>query len=294
MKILKGKLVIFYITVFILFCGCVGMVEKTGKMLDGSAFEEKTIALYRTLEKDGAPADMEIALVENKENERSIVFTILKYPASIKQKDFPLSLKFRGTLPDDEGAFSLTSLEYLAGSTHGWNEYTLHIIGSGILSLEEKAVLAQITEIEAAQITKGRIHRYDTRITGNEALTALRNRRERIRALAEWMHSVDAPKGQSIKDFEKYWKPVFFPETVSGKKKPANWRRKDDKFQRAESIRWNTSYTERVFSEELWPVRNSGTLLRDWEEALPWIYIEYEWENLINLFSGEIIFNKIK
>jgi hypothetical protein len=108
------------------------------------------------------------------------------------------------------------------------------------------------------------------------------------------MITLDNPKGQTIKDFEKYWKPVFFPELVSGRNKPANWRQDGDIFHRAESINWNTGYTERIFPEELWPVRNSGTLLRDWEEALLWIYLEYEWDNIIKLFSQPIIFQKIR
>jgi hypothetical protein len=124
---------------------------------------------------------------------------------------------------------------------------------------------------------------------GNEAVTALRNRRERVDVLVEWMKSLEnSPKGLSIKDFEKYWKPVMFPETVNKKKKPENWLREGDVFKRADDINWNTSYTERVFPEVLHPVRNSGTMLRDWEEALSWIYMEYEWDIVTRAFSQEI------
>ena len=280
----------------LLFSGCLSVIEKTGRFIDGSMFAEKRVALYRTFKNDVNQAEMEISVVEKKggaakadtdiengaSSAQSIIITISKFPM----------IKFRGSYPDETGGFYLTSLEYLAGSTHGWNEYTLDLLGTGSLVLEETAVFQITEEIEPVQITAGRIQRYDTRLTGAEALAGLRNRRERVAALVEWMNALDAPKGQSIDDFEDHWKPILFPEMVSKKKRPADWQAEGDIFIRAEDIRWNTSYTERIFSEVLWPVRNSGTLLRDWEEALSWIYFEYEWENITELLSRKTNFYK--
>jgi hypothetical protein len=264
------------------------MMEGTGRFLDGSALAEKTISIYRASKKDGVSANIQVSIVENKNAQRSLVINV---------NDFPM-MKLRGTLPDDDGIFLFTSLDYLAGSLQGWNEYSLEVFGTGRFSLPEtpadSAKLEIVEEIEFVQITAARIHRYDTRITGNDALTALRNRHERILALTRWMISQDAPRGQTIKEFEKYWKPIFFPEMVTGRSRPSNWRLPGDQFQTADSIRWNTSYTERVFSEELVPVRDSATLLRDWEEALSWIYLEYEWEDIIEMFLRQNMFYKVK
>jgi len=270
--------------IFILTCMSCVLMEGAGRGLDGSAFAEKTAALYKASGQNSILSEIETAVVIDKNKERSITITIKKFPM----------LKFRGSEPDEDGTFHLTSLDYLAGSTHGWNEYSMHMSGTGLLRLGSGAVLEKIDEIELIQITSGRIHRYDTRITGDEAVSALRNRNERVSVLAEWMLTTDAPKGQEIKEFEKYWKPVFFPEMVSGKDKPEGWRQSGDKFQKSEDINWNTGYTERVFPEVLHLVRNTGTLLRDWEEALFWIYYKYEWENIKNMFTQEIIFQKIK
>jgi len=278
------KLIILFIFIPILHAGCTGLVERTGQMLDGSYFSEKTINIYRAQKKDGSPIDIEIHIVENRDLEKSFFITLDNFPM----------FKLRCYLPDANNNFSLASLDYLAGNTHGWNEYTLQLMGEGSLSLAETAALDGIKNIETVQIINGKIHRYDTRITGADALTALRNRRDRITSLALWMKSTDAPKAQNIKDFENYWKPVFFPEITAARKRPQSWRLETDKYERAESIRWNTGYTERVFSEELWQVRNSGTLLRDWEEALPWIYLEYEWESIMELLSQNIILNKVR
>jgi len=156
------------------------------------------------------------------------------------------------------------------------------------------ATLSVQNEIDPVQISAARIHRYDTRITRDEALTSLRNRRERIISLCEWMNAQYVPIEINESNFESYWKPILFPEIVSKKKRPDNWLLEGDKRVRAEDIRWNTGYTERVFPEELWNVRNSGTLLRDWEEALSWIYLEYKWDNIKEILSREITLKKIK
>jgi hypothetical protein len=263
--------------------GCVSLMEKTGRVLDGTAFAEKTVAVYRTAKT--SEAGMEIRELRNKAGERSVAITLNQFPV----------MKLRGTVPDSAGAFYLESLEYLGGSVSGWNEYTLGLSGSGSLALgETEAAFSVSRNLETVEISRGRIQRYDTRLTGEEALVNLGNRRERIGALAEWMRGREVPVGRSRKDFEKYWKPVLLPEMVGAKKRPAEWRRESAQWVWAEDIRWNTDYTTRVFPEALWTVRNSGTLLRDWEEALGWIYLEYEWERIVELLSRKHTLQRIK
>ncbi|MCL2265133.1 MAG: hypothetical protein FWC22_03725 [Treponema sp.] len=279
------KYILFISGFFILiFSGCISLVEKAGRVIDGSSFDEKTIALYRVSENDGVSSDIDLSIVENKNKEKSVIISIKEYPM----------IKLRTSMPHEDGVFHFTSLVYLSGSAHGWIEFSMHLLGTGSLSLSDTASFKILEEISPVIITSGKIQRYDTRITGEGALTALRSRHERVTSLARWMSLRDGNKNQTINDFSSFWKPVLFPEIVSNKIKPDNWRYPDDQFIRAEDINWNTGYTKRIFSEELQPVRNSGTLLRDWEEALYWIYFEYEWYNIVNLFSDEIILKKIK
>jgi len=266
------KNVFFILIILISLNSCLGLMDGAGRILDGSALAEKTIERFKN-------SDMEISIVENKNSEKSIIISITNYPM----------IKLRATLPDENNNFTFTSLEYLAGNTHGWNEFSLQLLGGGRLVLNQNAIEFTINdEIECVQITQGRIHRYDTRITGAEAVIALKNRHERILALTDWMLVVeDAPVNLSIKDFENHWKPLLLPEMVTSRNRPDGWRLEGDIFVRADDIRWNTSFTERIFPQELWLVRNSGTLLRDWEEALSLIYMQYEWDNIINIFTKE-------
>jgi len=278
------KYLMLLVPVF-LYCGCssvFSVMERSMQYLDGSAFEEKTIANYRAFQQYGVSTNISVSIVENRLKEQSLIITV---------SDFPM-IKLRGTLPLENGDFYFTSLEYIGGNTNGWNEYSLQLLGSGRL-VPGLITTFEITEApECIEISSGSILRYDTHITGNNALTALRNRRDRILKLSEWMLTNDAPRGMSINEFERYWKPVLFPEIVTSRNRPDNWQQDDDEFNRAEDINWNTGYTERTFSQELWSVRNSGTLLRDWEEALPWIYLEYEWENFVIMIQNKIILYK--
>jgi len=273
----------------VLLClSCVSMVEKTGQALDGSAFAEKQAAVYRTTRRtaQNAGGAMEIRKIRNKAGEYAVVITLEQFPA----------MNIRGAAPDDQGVFHLVALDYRGGNIHGWNEYRLDLAGSGTLVLgETTARLSVPDEIHTIGISSGRIRRYDTRITGTEALSSLRNRHERILALAEWMKNRENPPEFNNGDaFEEYWEPVLFPERVSKRKRPADWRQENDRWVRAEDIRWNTGYTERVFPEMLWSIRNSGTMLRDWEEALEWIYIEYEWDRILELLAQETFLDRKK
>jgi hypothetical protein len=284
-KVMKSSCKLPFVGLLCLFLpllwgNCASLVEKTGGFLDGSSRAEKNLSVYRTVRKNGA--DMGITEVRTKAGTRSVIITLEQFPM----------IKIRGSAPDGQGEFYLTSLDYLGGSPHGWNEYRLDIAASGNLVLgESTATLSIADEIITVEISSGRIRRFDTRITGNEALASLSNRRKRILALTEWM---EAPHDLNRDDFEKYWKPVLFPELVSRKKRPEGWRQEGDNWVRAEDIRWNSSYTERVFPEELWAIRDSGTMLRDWEEAFEWIYVEYSWNRITELLSRETVLNKAK
>ena len=254
-------------------------MEKAGQALDGSAFAEKRTALY------SAPG-MELWEMRSKAGERSFIITMSKYP----------TMKFRASEPNESGEFNMVSFNYLGGSAQGWNEFSLELAGDGKLVLDgTTASISVQNEIEPIQITFARIKRYDTRLSGNEALALLRNRHERIKAITEWMNSNEtAPKDMTVNKFEEYWKPILFPELVSKKKRPQGWQQENDQWNRAESINWNISYTERLFPEELREIRNSGTMLRDWEEAFDWLYNEYEWSRIQGILGQETVLTKKK
>jgi hypothetical protein len=262
------------------------VVEKAGQVLDGSAFAEKTLSRYQARKARGAAADMEVREVVNKQGDVSLVILL---------KDFP-STRFRGSAPAGNGAFYFTGLNYLGGNVSGWNEFTLELSGAGSFVRSGRAATLALSGLpEPVQISSGKIRRNETRIAGSEALTSLHNRYERILALTGWMRSRDGvPAFADQKAFEKWWRPLLLPETVSISKRPPEWKKTGARWVWAEDLRWNAAYTETLFPEELWLLRNSGALLRDWEEAFEWIYFEYSREKIEGWFSGEILLEQIK
>jgi hypothetical protein len=218
------------------------------------------------------------------------------------------NLRLKGSLPDVDGNFYLTSLDFLSPNMNGWNEFTLELSGSGSFigsgAASAGAVLQLSGPVETLDISEGKIRRGAARLTGAQALTALHNRRERIMVIAQWMNRTlaseqpDLPKFADQEAFETYWKPRLFPEIVKAKERPAAWTAERSLVRapwvRGEDVKWNRIYTEVIFPEELWPVRNSGTLLRDWEEAAGWIYLEFEWDHILELLSRKIELTKIQ
>ncbi|MDR0386527.1 MAG: hypothetical protein LBH57_00685 [Treponema sp.] len=293
---------VFAALIFLLCtAGCSTVMQKTGEVIDGSAFAEKKTAVYRTggkkqrREKTPAPDSGEGILVEKmlrKNGEGLIAIGVEALP----------TLRLVGSEPDAAGNFFLVSLEFLCPNLSGWNEFSGELSGSGVFrvtpaAIGETAVLRLNRETELLDIIAGRIRRHSSRITGDQAASALRNRQERIRVLVEWMKARPDQEDReyaSQGEFEKRWKPVLFPELVKANARPPEWTKEGAVWVRGEDVRWNAAYTGAIFPEELRPVRDSGTMLRDWEEAAAWVYLLYEWDRIIESLTREIRLVQIK
>jgi hypothetical protein len=270
------------------FCsGCAGLVEIAGQALDGSLFAEKVDAAYRVMPDRG----LLVRQVHRKDGDAYITIALDELPA----------LRLYGSLPDTDGGFELTSYTYLASNLTGWNEFRRELSGTGVFRISGDGASFWLDgEPLALDISWGRIRRADTRISGSQALTGLRNRGERIDFLTEWMHrssendSLPKEGFPDQKAFEAYWYPILFPELAPSSERPAAWNEgKPDRIA-VDDLSWNRDYTKRVFPEELWNVRDSGALLRDWEEAADWIYLQFEWERIMTNLSAGIRLMRIK
>ena len=245
------------------------MVQKGGELLEGNAFSEMELACYRSVKAGKAPT---IELKEKRlyDGKTAVEITSSQWPG----------LTLRGSPPRGNGSIDLYEADILSSHVQGWNELTLEIKGKAVFWDPKKTggMLRIDGEVERIRVTSGKIRLKGSRLTGDAALTVLRNRRERILALTEWMNSWTETNGENPvsgtqKEFEDHWKKLLFPELVSKKKRPPQYSE------------WGRRYTEYLFPETLWEYRNSGALLRDWEEALPWIYMEYSWNYIFSSIS---------
>jgi hypothetical protein len=261
--------------VLLLFSGCLSAAEGAGRILEERF--DYTVTRYRgpgcqVLERGGMGG-----------HELNILIDAV--PAAV----------LRASLPEGDGTFYLKSLEYLGGNFQGWVEFSAALSGGGAFTAGD-GVLRLTAPEEPALISGGKIRREGTVLAGEEALTALNNRYERIRALAEWMRRQDAPERAAgrVEDFEAYWKPLLLPELVPAKQRPRRYETGTAvRWAAAEQVRWNTSYTEQILPEELRPLRDSGTLKRDWEESRDWIFLVYAWDRIFHtLETSTIILQK--
>jgi len=283
----------FFFSSFFLLAGCTSLIQKGGDVLEGSAFAEKTTALYSSDGKDNE-AEIELKEMQGKDGEGFIEITSSQWPG----------LALLGSVPGIDGSFHLTEARILSTHVSGWNEINYELLGSGNFSGgREAGGILYIEEVpERIQISSGKIRLKSSRLTGDAALVPLRNRRERILSLTGWMLEWQESTGvltnfDNQEKFEEYWKSLLFPELVSAKKRPEGYSSiKNDgnaEWNKANGVKWNLAYTRSIFPETLWEFRNSGALLRDWEEALPWIFIEYSWDTIIGSFNNTTL-QKIK
>jgi hypothetical protein len=274
------------------------MMQKGGEALEGKAFTAKPTGLYSS-GGEKTEGKIELKEIRSKDGESFIEITNSQWPG----------LTLRGSAPDADGDFQLTEARILSTHVSGWNELNYELLGSGNFSSgQETGGVLRIDETpERVQISSGKIRLKSRRLTGNTALVALRNRRERILSLTEWMGEWQEKTGNSTyfdnqKEFDEYWKSLLFPELVSEKKRPQNYSTINDnavnanagdtEWNRADGVKWNLTYTKSIFPEALWEFRDSGALLRDWEEALPWIFMEYSWEAIISTFNNQTLKKK--
>jgi hypothetical protein len=257
--------------------GCASLTEKAGTLLDGSARKEKILRRYQS-----AGRGIEFRELENAG----------KQEAAILLDKIP-TVKLRLSRPDSQGLFYIESLEFLAGSLSGWHEFSMALSGRGTFSVQGETASLRLTgPVEELDITRGKIRLAERRLGGDEALTSLRNRYDRIKALTEWMKNQDgvpALAGSNRENFEKYWKPLLLPEIIRSKQRPEAFKSRDGPWIRAEHVKWNAGYTADLFPDELSEYRNSGALLRDWEETVEWIYLEYVWDQIFRILQEDSI-----
>jgi hypothetical protein len=260
----------------LLCTACVGLVEQGARVVDGSFFAEATLAVYQ-----GAGAEARIA-----RNRDGAVHLLMKLDA------FPF-LTLRAAY-EEGGGLRLAAFQFSAAGFDGWQEFTLDLEGSGVLDLEEGGARVGIAALSAGEISGGEIWHRGARLSGARALENLRGRGERIEALAAWMHGISAPVFTDQKAFEAYWKRLVLPELTPARDRPATWIREGAEWSRAEDIAWNATYTALLFPPELQRLRDSGALLRDWEEAAAWIYFVYQEEAVVREFTKGYVLPRTK
>jgi hypothetical protein len=252
------RLTNLFLSFVLVSCGSItGLVEKSGRLLEGKTFQYKTNTRWKPLTASG----LDLKNITWKDGAAEIVFSTPEIPF----------VTFYGTSPENDGVFYITRTFFLAGNYGGWHEFNIETSGKGrIRQLGNNNVAFTVFgNIDLLTIMNGKIRRENTRLTENRALEELLNRNERIIALVDWMKNYAAenktPGFAGSEEFEKYWQVILFP------KNPAL----------AASL-----------PEELRMLREAGALDADWNEAVSWIYLYYDWEKMIRVLNKEVVLTK--
>ncbi len=194
----------------------------------------------------------------------------------------------------DDIIFNINSIKYLSNWPNGWTQGESEASGIIVLNKDENGWKVNIKEnFEIWEVIKGEIRYNDNYYRRESGLKKVKNRMKRINAAVEFLKNqdfVEYPEffghvkfntayGKSVK---KAIQPFLFPETIGfGKLKsknqlPVNYqiplKQKDDLAIGAGFI-WRKSYTDAFFPDYLRELRNTGTLWRDFEEAMHLFYM---------------------
>jgi hypothetical protein len=203
-----------------------------------------------------------------------------------------------GQARPDGGAWKLgvEDLKWFGNWTEGWTEAAFSMEGE--LSLEPDGgawKLVVLAEPKIEEPTSASMRLYGDYFEGDKALALFRHRWDRIQAVNEalkakftdaWFDYSEPRKvtyawdifGRTHASFQKSVKAFLFPELYGYPRGSSKGQGKDLVF--AESIEWDSAYTKATFPERLWEVRDSGTMLRDFEECVGLWRLDFCWEEL--------------
>lgn len=180
----------------------------------------------------------------------------------------------------------LTELRYFGNWHRGWTEAEFQASGILSLSYEGDHWVGRIVETpEIGMVKRAKLRYMDSFLRDDQAAEAVQNRMERIGAAIDvwredcgsWFERPVKQGGlfnrEKRKSFSGTVGPVFFPEVYGYS--PGSWR--EGPMVHGDGRSWDTAYTKSRFPEQLWNVRDTGTLYRDWEEGLPLWYLTAQW-----------------
>lgn len=178
--------------------------------------------------------------------------------------------------PDDAGGWkiSLISLHWFNNWSNGWTDATFVVDGS--LDLRRSASAWHLLVRSAPEIdgpSAVTIRYYNDYLGGTEALDQFTDRWNRIEAYAKFLHSrYGNIWPASTRNLER----ILFPEIYGYSTPPAP----DHASVEGSGVRWNSDYTRALFPKELRPIRDSGTMLRDWEESRGLWQLAFSWRGI--------------
>lgn len=178
----------------------------------------------------------------------------------------------------------------------GWTELDFVVEGELIFQREDHHWVYRGDGTPALiDISQAAIRYRNTILRGEEARREALNRQNRLKAFTKLLRdempassiSTQQPAlFKNLKHFKKIVGKRWFPEAMGHDEGWKDFNFNDKGYIRSHGISWSVSATETLLPEELHELRTSGTLFRDYEEGLEWLYLEWLWDYYFSSDAG--------
>lgn len=173
---------------------------------------------------------------------------------------------------------SLESLHWFNNWKNGWTDATFVADGSFEIDPSPSRAGSAWTvaiksrpEIDAPYVAT--IRYYDQYLNGSYAFQQFTDRFRRIQAYTKFLRH---RFGDSWYGSPERRRRFLFPEVYGYDRPPALHHATAEE----DGILWNTDHTKQQFPKELWPLRDSGTMLRDYKESPGLWDLTFYWDEL--------------
>lgn len=196
----------------------------------------------------------------------------------------------------------VSSLYFLTNWSNGWTEAEVEAFGQ--LSFKKDSSnsyrCSSLEGIELGEIKKGSIKFFDNYYFEDRARRSIKNKLDRINSMNNFVRDkikIDyfvTLNKIGTDSYKKATYELFFPEfTLNSPYNNPAYKVKSlkDETELSETILWNKNYTREVFPENLQTVRDSGSLLRDYEESSELFFMDYNMDYYIKHILPELIFD---
>jgi hypothetical protein len=241
-------------------------------------YESKTRFLFSKTEK-GEQSLATLALYEQEADNSRVELTSPLVPAII----------IRGEAKTEEGKLVvlITGVDLFANWPNGWTEAYYEASGKLVLKPADQNWQCLVEDpLELWDIINGEIRYFDNYYRNDDGLRKVRNRVERINQVSRFLKQekqfpplIGHLERSSVygPSFQEQVIPFLFPETVDFSRLEREKQLDQAYYQKAQEdqqlvvwgadLPWRKDYTEAVFPEYLWELRNKGGIWRDYEEA---------------------------
>jgi|GEM_PF-2055078 len=282
--------------IFILFLICVVFLMMNSCYTIKSKYELKDKQLKKMKSKR---IESELIVKENRLKGRQVELKSIYISGAVISGDL------KETDNNDELEFDVKKIKFMTSWHNGYTEGECTAAGKIIFKKKDGYYESMVSDnFEILDVTKGEI-RYDIYyFKGKEGIKRFKNRLDRISETVDFLKTKKLKefyrnaryKTEFGESFKKDAEVILFPELFGFKylsKKnllDKNFDFKDLDLSNdvvlSDEMVWRKSYTKDVFPESLQAVRNSGSMYKDFEEALDIFFVlynlDYFFNNLLN------------